>query len=119
MSNHHQVNYIEIPTTDLASSKAFFSQVFGWSFIDYGPEYASFSHGMDGGFFQAPLTSDADKGSPLIVLFSDDLEVTQAQVEQAGGKIKKAIFSFPGGRRFHFCEPAGNEYAVWSLDGDA
>ena len=115
MSNHHQVNYIEIPTTDLASSKAFFSQVFGWSFIDYGPEYASFSHGMDGGFFQTSLAVNTDQGSPLIVLFSDDLAATQARVEQAGGLIKKAIFSFPGGRRFHFCEPAGNEYAVWSL----
>ena len=99
----------------MAATKAFFTTAFGWSFIDYGPEYASFAdEGIDGGFYKSDLTASTQTGSALIVLYSSDLEQTQAKVERAGGSIIKPIFSFPGGRRFHFGDPNGNEYAVWS-----
>ena len=114
MSNHHQVNYIELPSCDISRTKAFFSAVFDWTFVDYGPDYCSFSQGIDGGFYRADLVVDSNKGSPLLVLYSDDLAATQARVEQAGGSVIKPIFDFPGGRRFHFTDPNGSEFAVWS-----
>ncbi|MFB2801695.1 VOC family protein [Shewanella seohaensis] len=113
--DHHSINYLEIPTTDISRSKAFFNTVFGWRFEDYGPQYSCFiDAGITGGFYQAEVNFNLEKGCPLIVLYSKDLEQTQAAVKAAGGVISTAIFSFPGGRRFHFIEPAGNEYAVWS-----
>ena len=115
MNDHEKINYVEFPARDIEKAKAFFSTVFGWSFVDYGPEYAAFSKaGLDGGFFQSPLTSSSENGSALIVFYSQDLEKTRSKIEAAGGSIVKPIFSFPGGRRFHFCDPNGNEYAVWS-----
>jgi len=88
--------------------------VFGWVFVDYGSEYIAFSNqGLDGGFYQSDLAASSENGSALIVFYSDNLEATQAKVEAEGGKVVKAIFSFPGGRRFHFTEPSGNEFAVW------
>ena len=110
-----EINHIELPARDIEGSKQFFSDAFGWRFVDYGPDYAAFEDaGIDGGFFSSDLTARTDSGSALVVLYSQDLEATQARVEEAGGKIVKAIFSFPGGRRFHFCDPSDNEYAVWS-----
>ena len=115
MTNNHKINYIEIPAKNIETTKAFFNEVFGWSFVDYGPEYCSFSdQGVDGGFFKSDLVVATSNGSPLIVLYADSLEATQTKVKQAGGKIIQAIFSFPGGRRFHFTDPNGNEFAVWS-----
>ncbi|MCM0148879.1 VOC family protein [Photobacterium galatheae] len=115
MNRHHQINYVEFPVTNLSATKAFFEAAFGWSFTDYGDEYTAFSNqGLDGGFYAAPLKSESEKGAALIVLFSDDLEVTEQKVIAAGGKIVKPIFAFPGGRRFHFTEPSGNELAVWA-----
>jgi len=115
MKIHNQINYIEIPAKEIEATKKFFSQVFGWSFVDYGPDYCSFSNeGIDGGFFKAEVTVSTDSGSALIVLYSSELEVTQAKIEESGGTIIKPIFSFPGGRRFHFTDPNGNEFAVWS-----
>ena len=73
--------------------------------------------GLSGGFYKSDLTSVASKGSALLVLLSEDLEDTQSIVENVGGKISTQIFSFPGGRRFHFIEPSGNEFAIWSLTG--
>jgi predicted enzyme related to lactoylglutathione lyase len=100
---------------DLAASKSFFHAAFGWTFVDYGPDYAAFSNqGLDGGFFKSELAASAAGGSALLVFYSDRLEDTQAKVEKAGGRIVRAIFPFPGGRRFHFLEPSGNEFAVWS-----
>ena len=88
--------------------------MFGWTFVDYGPEYSSFSdQGIDGGFYVANLKSNSDQGGALVILFSDALEATLEKVVASGGKIVKPIFSFPGGRRFHFTEPSGNELAVW------
>jgi predicted enzyme related to lactoylglutathione lyase len=117
MNTHHHINYIEFAAQNLPATKAFFSQVFGWTFVDYGPEYASFSRngsGVDGGFYAAPLQSRTATGGALIVIYSADLEASLQAVAAAGGQITKPIFSFPGGRRFEFSEPSGNELAVWS-----
>ncbi len=114
MNQHEKMNYVEFPAKNLAATKAFFEAVFGWSFTDYGPEYTAFENqGLDGGFFQADLASSTEKGAALIVFYSAQLEATLAKVEKAGGSILKPIYSFPGGRRFHFTEPSGNEFAVW------
>ena len=114
MNLHEKMNYVELPAKDLAATKAFFESVFGWSFVDYGPEYTAFENqGLDGGFFQSDLASSTQKGAALIVFYSNQLEATLAKVEEAGGSILRPIFSFPGGRRFHFTEPSGNEFAVW------
>ena len=110
--NHHRLDYVEFGTSTVSGSKAFFSEAFGWEFTDYGPEYTAFKDGrLDGGFTS---TQPPSKDGALLVLFSSDLEATQKSVEKAGGEIVKAIFDFPGGRRFHFLEPGGNELAVWS-----
>ena len=115
MNQHEKLNYVEFPSTDLRSTKSFFEAAFGWHFVDYGPEYTAFSgQGLDGGFFKADMCSRTDQGSALLVFFSDDLETTLEKVEASGGTVIKPIFSFPGGRRFHFTEPSGNEFAVWS-----
>ena len=115
MHENEKINYVEFPTTDIEATKAFFTEAFGWSFVDYGPEYTAFKNeGLDGGFFKSELTATTDNGSALIVFYSKTLENTQSKIEKAGGKIIKPIFSFPGGRRFHFCDPSKNEYAVWS-----
>lgn len=116
MSANLKLNYVEFPACNIPATKQFFEQAFGWEFQDFGPEYTAFTgQGLDGGFYQSELTSLAASGSALLVLISDDLEGTQAIVESTGGKISTAIFSFPGGRRFHFIEPSGNELAVWTL----
>lgn len=110
-----KINYIELPCRDLAATKAFFSKVFGWGFIDYGPDYMAITDaGIDGGFYKSELSARTEHGSALVVLYSNNLEETLQQVTAAGASINVAIFSFPGGRRFHFIEPSGNEYAVWS-----
>jgi len=115
MQEHEKISYVEFAASDLIATKAFFTEVFGWSFQDFGPEYSAFSNaGLDGGFYQAELSSSSAKGGALIVLFSERLEETLGKIEQAGGEIVKPIFEFPGGRRFHFTEPSGNELAVWS-----
>ena len=115
MNEHEKINYVELPAKDIEKTKTFFKAVFGWSFVDYGPEYTAFSNeGLDGGFYKADLTVSTENGSALIVFYSKELEKTQAKIENAGGSIIKAIFSFPGGRRFHFGDPNDNEYAVWS-----
>jgi len=115
MNRHEKINYVEFPSKDLESTKAFFSTVFGWSFVDYGSEYIAFTNeGLDGGFYKSGLSSSCENGSPLIVFYSNALETTLVKIERAGGAIIKPIFSFPGGRRFHFTDPNGNEYAVWS-----
>jgi predicted enzyme related to lactoylglutathione lyase len=95
--------------------KIFFSQAFGWSFQDFGPEYSSFSdQGIDGGFYKSELSSSVNNGAALIVIYSQELEATKTKIEKANGIIVKPIFAFPGGHRFHFTEPSGNEFAVWS-----
>ena len=111
MHEDGKVDYVEFPGGDLAGTKAFYGKAFGWTFTDYGPTYAAFNEGLDGGF-QADEADTVQK--PLVILYATDLEAMEAKVRAAGGTITKAIFSFPGGRRFHFADPAGNEMAVWS-----
>jgi predicted enzyme related to lactoylglutathione lyase len=118
MNHHEKLNYVEFTANNLPATKAFFQAAFNWACKDYGPEYIAFSNeGLDGGFFKASnleLASTTDKGGALLVFYSSQLEATLAKVETAGGKVNKPIFTFPGGRRFHFIEPSGNEFAVWS-----
>ncbi|MGB1837073.1 MAG: VOC family protein [Marinobacter adhaerens] len=115
MKETGKINYVEIPAKDLEATKRFFGDAFGWTFVDYGPEYVAIENaGLDGGFFKSDNVATTATGSVLVVLFSTDLEVTLEKVESSGGKIVKDIFPFPGGRRFHFSDPNGNEYAVWS-----
>lgn len=115
MPADRKIDYIELPARDLQLAKAFYGSVFGWQFVDYGPEYCAFHDGrLDGGFYQANLNATTANGSVLVVLYADDLEATLARVREGGGCIVKDIFSFPGGRRFQFADPNGNELAVWS-----
>ena len=115
MSEHEKLDYVEYPAFDLEATRNFFGEVFGWSFEEFGPDYCAFAgQGLDGGFYRSELYSSTRNGSALLVFYSDDLEATLAKIEAAGGRIEKPIFAFPGGRRFHFCEPSGNEFAVWS-----
>jgi predicted enzyme related to lactoylglutathione lyase len=113
-----QVDYIEFPSTDIEATKRFYEQVFGWKFQDYGPDYTSFLDGrLAGGFnkgAQPVASSGGTISGPLIVIYAASLEEIYGEVKTAGGKIVKEIFGFPGGRRFHFTDPNGNELAVWS-----
>jgi predicted enzyme related to lactoylglutathione lyase len=119
MSQHEKIDYIEFPATDLEATKDFFKKAFGWSFNDYGTEYCDFANeGVNGGFYKSEKTATTETGSALIIFYSEDLVTTQKKVEKAGGKVVKSIFEFPGGRRFHFTEPSGNEFAVWSDKAD-
>ena len=112
MSNHHRIDYIELAVGELPRAKQFYTDAFGWPFTDYGPDYSGFNDGrLDGGL--AAEASDV-RTAPLVILYSEALEASLQQVEAAGGTIVKPIFAFPGGRRFHFTDPAGNELAVWS-----
>jgi hypothetical protein len=116
-AQHHAVNYVEFSTTDIAKTKKFYAAVFGWSFQDYGPEYIAFdkaSAGIDGGFRFRAADERPGSGAPLVVLYSKGLKATEATVIAAGGTIVAPIFEFPGGRRFHFSDGAGNVLAVWS-----
>lgn len=115
MPADRKIDYIELPARDLQLAKTFYGSVFGWQFVDYGPEYCAFNDGrLDGGFYKANLNATTANGSVLVVLYADDLEATLARVREGGGCIVKDIFSFPGGRRFQFADPNGNELAVWS-----
>ena len=115
MSEDNRIDYLELPGSDFDALEAFYSQVFDWAFTDYGPEYRSFNDGrIDGGFYRSDLKARVENGSALIVIYAEDLEAALGKVSAAGGSIDRGIFSFPGGRRFHFSDPHGNELAVWS-----
>lgn len=115
MNTHEMINYIELPSSNLAKTKAFFTNTFGWQFEDFGAEYIAFNNaGIDGGFYQSDKHSSTNNGSVLVVLYSENLESTLAKIQQSGGEIIKPVFAFPGGKRFHFTDPCGNEFAVWS-----
>ena len=113
MRQDGKIDYVEFPAPSLPAVKQFYASAFGWSFIDYGPSYAAIdpSAGLDGGF---DASTETRITKPLVILYASDLEAMEQKVREAGGKITVPIFSFPGGRRFHFQDPAGNELAVWS-----
>lgn len=107
-----QIDYVEFPALDMARTKVFYESVFGWKFTDYGPDYTSFEDGrIAGGFWTEGKVA---AGGPLIVIYGADLAEVESKVRAAGGRIVKEPFPFPGGRRFHFADPSGNELAVWS-----
>ena len=115
MDTHNKICYIEFQASDLTKTKAFFQKVFGWEFTDYGPDYMSFTDGkLAGGFARSDRRASLAAGSALVVIFSTQLEKTLGQVVEHGGRITQDIFSYPGGRRFHFTEPSGNELSVCS-----
>ena len=115
MDRHEKIDYVELPAKNMDSTKAFFSDLFEWSFTSYGPDYMDcHDGGITIGFFKADLKSTPQSGSALVTFYSTNLEQTLEKVEVAGGTIVKPIISFPGGRRFQFTEPSGNEFAVWS-----
>lgn len=108
----NKIDYIELPATDIARTQQFYSMVFGWKFEDYGPNYTSFSDGRLAGGFSTAYT-EPSRGM-FVVIYASDLAAMQSKILTAGGAITKDTFSFPGGRRFHFSDPNGNELAVWS-----
>lgn len=111
MINNH-ITYIEFKGKDIEALKSFYSESFGWKFKDYGPDYASFSEsGVFGGFEKS---EDEIQNGALIVLYHENLEMIKTKIVENGGLISRDIFDFPGGRRFHFKDPSGNELAVWS-----
>ena len=108
---HHRIDYLELAVASIPRSRRFFGDAFGWTFQDYGPDYCEFRDGrLTGGFTHGR----PQPGGALVVLYSEALAGTQAAVEQAGGTIVKPVFGFPGGRRFHFHDPDGYAWAVWS-----
>lgn len=115
MSKDQKIDYVEFPAADFDSVQAFYEGAFGWQFTDYGPKYRAFTDGkINGGFHRSDGKSTTASGAALVVLYADQLETTRDKVQAAGGVIMKDIFSFPGGRRFQFADPHGNELAVWS-----
>lgn len=117
MRAENRIDYVEIPVTDLKKTREFFTSLFGWSFQEWGDEYMSFSDGrLDGGFRHS--AKPARSPGMLLVFFSENLERDVQKVKDLGGTISQDVFSFPGGRRFHFVDPVGTEYAIWAEDAD-
>ena len=115
MNIHEKINYVEFPSTNIEKTKLFFSTVFKWEFQDFGPEYICFENeGINGGFYLSDKSSLLENGGALVVFYSKSLTDTQSKITDAGGRIVKPIFEFPGGSRFHFVDTTGNEFAVWS-----
>jgi len=110
---HHAIDYVEIAVMDIPKAKVFYASAFAWSLVDYGPDYVGIQgDGREVGGLRRD--SEVRAGGPLVIIYSEDLEGSQQAVTAAGGTILAPIYSFPGGRRFHFADPAGNELAVWS-----
>lgn len=112
---HNRINYVEFSSTDIERTKHFYAAVFGWTFQDWGPEYVSFhGAGINGGFAKRQLSDAPGKTAPLVILYSSDLAATEIAIRMEGGGIVVETFAFPGGRRFHFSDGAGNVLGVWS-----
>ncbi len=110
-AHDQQIDYIEFSAPDLQAVRQFYETVFGWEFRSWGDDYLSFKDGGNNGGFRQ---GEGSRAGPLVVLYAADLEGTEAKVKEAGGTVVVETFDFPGGRRFHFTDPAGNELAVWS-----
>lgn len=107
------IDYVELPGRNLAAVKRFYREAFDWRFNDFGPNYAAFDGaGLEGGFDADPASELA---APLVVLYSADLADTERRIRAAGGRVVASV-AFPGGRRLHFRDPAGNLMAVWTED---
>ncbi|MEZ5651028.1 MAG: VOC family protein [Burkholderiaceae bacterium] len=114
-----RINYVELPANDFDAVQAFYAGAFGWAFTDYGEQYRAFSDGhLEGGFTRSEKVSRVTSGAALVILYAPDLEAARDAVLRHGGRLSADIFAFPGGRRFHFLDPHGNELAIWS-DGSA
>lgn len=111
--HHHGIDYVELAAPELAASKGFYSDAFGWTFNDYGPEYAGI-RGPEADGPEAGGLAATGPAQPLVILYSDDLDATALAIVAAGGQIVTGPYDFPGGRRLHFTDPGGNELAVWS-----
>ena len=123
---HHAISYIELAVSDMEAAKRFYTSAFDWAFNEYGPAYAGIRRPAGAEGEVGGLRHDADRtpggagsGAPLVILFSADLPATLERVRAAGGTITTDPFDFPGGRRFHFLDPSGNELAVWAEPVDA
>lgn len=114
---HHAIDYIELTVTDLAAAKRFYTDAFGWQFNDYGPAYAGIRSSADNAAPEVGGLRQDDTvraGGPLVLLFSADLDKSVTAVQEAGGAVVNGPYEFPGGRRFHFTDPSGNELGVWA-----
>lgn len=114
MPEHHKIDYVEFGSPDLEATRLFFETAFGWRFEEYENYLAFHGAGLEGGIFPAELVGQTDRGGSLIVFYSLDIAASERLVRTHGAEIIKPCFAFSGGRRFHFTEPAGNEFAVWS-----
>ena len=115
MPENLKLDYIELPANDFDAVQKFYEQCFDWKFTDYGAEYRAFTDGkLDGGFYRSELKSTTAAGSVLVVIYAVNLEDALATVVANGGLVVRDIISFPGGRRFQFADPCGNELAIWS-----
>lgn len=111
----NSIDYLEMPSTDLGQTRAFFSSLFGWGFEDYGPDYTAFDDNrIAGGFFAADEIWSSAAACPLVVFYSTELEMTRSDVVRLGGTVTRDIFDFPGGRRFQFRAPGTGEFAIWT-----
>ena len=112
---HHAIDYIEIPVIDVAAAKAFYGSAFGWTFTDYGPDYAGIQDPTRSAEAGGLAKTDAVRSGGLVVLlFSKDLNASVDAVVAAGGRIVNGPYEFPGGRRFEFTDPSGNQLGVWA-----
>lgn len=116
---HHQIHYIELPALSVSAMKDFYGKAFGWTFTDYGPQYSAFhGAGIEGGFDESQDYITPNKPGAFVILYSDDLDVSQAAIKNAGGVICVDTYGFPGGKRFHFKDPSWNELGVWTMVGE-
>lgn len=113
--DHHKIHYIELPAISVAAMKAFYTEAFGWTFTDYGPTYAAFhGAGIEGGFDESQDYIAPNSPGAFVILYSNDLDASHAAVTKAGGDVCVEAYSFPGGKRFHFKDPSGNELGIWT-----
>ncbi len=118
MNKENQINYVELPASNFEAMKAFYGDLFEWTFESYGEDYLAFNDGrLDGGFYKSDNRAAAGDGAALIIFYTQNLEELQDRIVAAGGEVCVPVFAFPGGRRFHFHDPHGNELAVWTDQG--